>query len=400
LSLRGCEDAGCRAADLSGDQHQIADYLVEEVLERQPEHLKRFLLGTSILERMTAPLCDAVLGTTGAAASLEALARSNAFVVPLDDRGGWYRYHQLFADLLRAELGRRHPELLPLYRRRAARWCELNGIPGEAFVYAHESGDLGHAGRIALANRDEFAMRGQSESVRLWLDRCTEDELASDTQLSLAAAWVFFYGGDAARARRFITAAEEGLLDVPSPDGASSLGSSLASVRTLFAPDGIPRMLRDGEFVYASEKQSGSRWLASGCRAIGMAYVLLGRPQEAITVLQEGLAVLRDQPELAHVRVVCLSYLAFAAAELGDRRELQRRAVEATLLVAEAHLNESAGGAVAFTAGALAHQQRGENTEAARQLERIRRLRPQLRAAAWVDISLDLGDRVGALRPA
>jgi LuxR family maltose regulon positive regulatory protein len=406
LSLRGREDAGERAAALSGDQSQIADYLVEEVLERQPEHLKRFLLGTSILERMTPRLCDAVLGTADAAASLEAVARSNAFVVPIDDHREWYRYHQLFRDLLRAELGRRHPELLAVYMRRAARWCEQHEAPGEAFRYAYEGGDLALAGRIALAHRDEFARRGQSESVRLWIERCTDEEVASDPQLSLAAAWVFFYGGAAARAKRFIAAAARRPLDVASADGASSLRSSLASLRTLLAPDGIPEMLRDAELVYASEKQAGTRWLASGCRAMGMAYVLLGRPQEAITVLREALALLRDHPELAHVRVVCLGYLAFAAAELGNRRDVQRWALEATWLVDEAHLEESAGSAVAYTAGALAHQQRGDHTAATRQLDSVRRLRRHLGAAAWTEIdlalrcaeiSLDLGDPVGAL---
>jgi LuxR family transcriptional regulator, maltose regulon positive regulatory protein len=249
-------------------------------------------------------------------------------------------------------------------------------------------------------------MRGQSESVRLWLERCTDDEIDSDPRLALAAAWVCFYGGDAARARRFIAAAERWPLDEASPDGASSLRSSLASVRTLVAPDGIPRMLRDAELVYASEKQAGTRWLASGCRAMGVAYVLLGRPQEGISVLREALALLRDHPELAHVRVACLGYLAFAAAELGNRRDLQRWAVEATWLVDEAHLHEAAGSAVAYTAGAVAHQQRGDHTEAARQLEHVRRLRRHLRAAAWVDadlalrcaeVSLDLGDLAGAL---
>ena len=375
------------------------------MLARQPEHLKRFLLGTSILERMAAPLCDAVLDTTDAAASLEALARSNAFVVPIDDHREWYRYHHLLADLLRTELGRRHPELLTVYRRRAAGWCELHGTPEEAFIYAYESGDLGQAGRIALAHRGEFAMRGQSESVRLWLDRCTDEEIASDPQLSLAAAWILFYGGDAARAKRFIAAAERGRLDEPSADGASSLRSSVASLRTILAPDGIPQMLRDAEFAYACEKRAGTRWLGSGCRAMGTAYVLLGRAQEAITVLREGLALLRDQPELAHVRAVCLGYLAFAAAEIDDRRGVQLWAVQATQLVADAHLEETAAGAVAFTAGALAHQRRGHYAQAARELERIRRLRPHLRAAPWADadlalrcadISLDLGDPVGA----
>ncbi|MBS1868032.1 MAG: AAA family ATPase [Actinobacteria bacterium] len=406
LSLSGQDDAGARAAALSGDQTQIADYLLEEVLERQPEQLRRFLLGTSILERMTAPLCDAMLGTTDAAASLEALARANAFVVPIDGRREWYRYHHLFSDLLRAELTRRHPELLPVYRRRAARWCEQHGAPGEAFAYAHESGDLAQAGRIALAHRDEFAMHGHSQRVRRWIERCTDEEIASDPQLSLAAAWISFYGGDAARARRFIAAAERAPLDVPSADGASSLRSSLASLRTILAPDGITQMLRDAQVAYAAEKRAGTRWLASGCRAMGVAYVLLGRPQEAIAVLREGLALLRDHPELDHVRAVILGYLVFAAAETDDRRDVQRWAVEATWLIADAHLDGTAGSAVAYTAGALAHEQRGDHPEAARQLDHVRRLRRHLRAAAWADadlalrsaeISLDLGDPAGAL---
>ena len=376
------------------------------MLKRQPEHLKRFLLGTSILERMTAPLCDAVLGTTDAAISLEALARSNAFVIPLDDRREWYRYHPLFSDLLRAELTWRHPELLPVYQGRAAVWCERYGTPGRAFAYAHQSGDLAQAGRIALGHRDEFARRGQSESVRLWLERCTQEEIASDPQLSIAAAWVFGYLGGAARARRFVAAAERGPLEVASADGASSLRSALANVRTALAPDGIPQMLRDAELMYASEKRAGTRWLLSGCRAMGVAYVLLGRPQDAITVLREALALSSDQPELAHARVFSLGYLAFAATEMDNRRDAQRWAVEATWLVAKEHLDGTVYSAIAYTAGALAQQQRGDHAEAARQLENVRRARPLLRGAWWLnadlvlrcaDISLDLGDLAGAL---
>ena len=214
LALRGRDDGAVRVAGLSGNQQQIADYLLEEVLERQPDHLKSFLLGTSILDHMTAPLCDAVLGTDDAAGSLEELACSNAFVVSLDDHREWYRYHHLFSDLLRAELKRRHPELIPVYLRRAAAWCERHGLPDEAFAYACEAGDLAHAGRIALAYRDEFASRGQIETLRLWLDRCTDMEIESDPQLAIAAAWAFGYLGDAARARRFLVAAEQASLEL------------------------------------------------------------------------------------------------------------------------------------------------------------------------------------------
>ena len=236
-----------RAAGLSGDQQQIADYLLEEVLERQPDHLKSFLLGTSILDHMTAPLCDAVLGTRDAAGSLEDLARSNAFVVSLDDHREWYRYHHLFSDLLRAELKRRHPELLPVYLRRAAGWCEEHGSPGEAFAYAHEAGDLAHAGRIALAYSGRVCKPRADREPAAVARPLHRQEIESDAQLSIAAAWVFGYLGEAARARRFLVAAERAPLDLASADGASSLRSALANLRSAMAPDGISQMLRDAE---------------------------------------------------------------------------------------------------------------------------------------------------------
>ena len=406
LSLRDRDDAGARSADLTGTQQQIADYLLEEVLDSQPGNLKTFLLGTSILDRMTPPLCDAVLGTVDAVDSLDALARSNAFVVPLDNRGEWYRYHHLFSDLLRAELSRRYPELLTAYLKRAADWCELHGSPAEAFAYAHESGDLAQAGRIALGHWDELTGRGRIETLRLWLDRCTEEEIKSDAQLSIAAAWVAVLLGDPVRAKRFVAAAERGPLDVPSADGASSLRSALGLVRTAVAPDGIGGMLRDAEFVYSAEKPESTRWLLGACRALGTANVLLGRPQEAIDVLGEALALSSDRPELAHARLFCLGYMAFAAAELGDRRNAQRWAIEALRLVDEGRLTEIAQSAIAYAAGALVQQQRGAYTEAARQLENVRRVRRLLHGVPWLEadcalrcaeISLNLGDLAGAL---
>jgi LuxR family maltose regulon positive regulatory protein len=165
-------------------------------------------------------------------------------------------------------------------------------------------------------------------------------------------------------------------------------------------------MLRDAEFVYRAEKQAGTRWLATGCRALGVAYLLLGRPQEAIAVLREGVRPSGEQPELAHVQVVSLSYLAFATAETGDVRSVQRWATRAVTLVADARLEDSVGSAPAYVAAALAHQQRGDYTEAARRLESFRLVRRRLRAAPWADadlglrcgdLSLDLGDPAGAL---
>ncbi len=406
LALAGRDDAAAMAAGLSGDQQQIAEYLLEEVLERQPDHLKCFLLGTSIVDHMTAPLCDAVLGTHDAAASLEELAHSKAFLVSLDDRREWYRYHHLFRDLLRAELDRRQPQLLPVYLRRAAHWYEEHGLLAEAFAFAHEAGDLAHAGRIALACRDEFASRGQIESLRLWLDRCTDTEIASDPHLSIAASWIFGYLGDAARARRYLAAAEQGSLGLASADGSVSLRSALGQLRSALAPDGIPQMLHDAELAVAGETKMGAECPLNSRCSMGAAYLLLGQPQQAVSVLRESLALSGDRPDLTHTRVFALGYLVFAAAELGNRRDAQRWAVEASWLVAQQHLHDTIYGAIAHTAAALTHNQRGDQAEAGRQLENVRRLRPLLRVGPWLnadlalrcaDISLDIGDVAGAL---
>ena len=242
--------------------------------------------------------------------------------------------------------------------------------------------------------------------MRLWLDRCTDEEIESDAQLSIPAAWASVLLGDPVRARRFVAAAERTQLDVPSADGATSLRSALANVRSAVAPDGIHGMLRDAEFVYAAEKHDGTRRLLSACRALGTANVLLGRPQEAIDVFGEALALSSHRPELTHVRLYCLSYMAFAATEIGDRRNAQRWAFEALRLVEDARLDAAAQSAIAYAAGALAYQQRGDHTEAVRQLENVRRVRSLLHGVPWLEadcalrsghISLDLGDLAGAL---
>jgi LuxR family maltose regulon positive regulatory protein len=278
------------------------------------------------------------------------------------------------------------------------------GHADEAFIYAHACGDLGQAGRIALANRDRFTQRGQSETVRLWFDRCTDEEIASDTQLALAAAWAFGYQGDEARAQQFIAAAEHGSLDAPSVDGATSLRSSLLCLRASVAPGGLTQMLRDAELVCAAERKAGTRWYFSGARAAGTALVLLGRPEEAIAPLRE--VVSSQRPELAVLRVMSLGYLAFAAWDMGNRRDAHRWATRAAMTVADRQLEGTVFAAIASTAGARAELERGDHLAASRHIESVRRLRPILRAARWLDadlalrcgeVSLDIGDRPGAV---
>jgi LuxR family maltose regulon positive regulatory protein len=136
LALRGCQDPSAFIASFHGDDRHVAGYLVGEVLARQPEQVRTFLLWTSVLERLSGPLCDAVLETEGSAALLGKLEPSNLLLMPLDDRREWYRYQQLFGNLLRLELTCREPMLVPVLHRRAAAWHRQAGNLEEASHHA------------------------------------------------------------------------------------------------------------------------------------------------------------------------------------------------------------------------------------------------------------------------
>jgi LuxR family transcriptional regulator, maltose regulon positive regulatory protein len=136
LSIQGRDDVAGFIAGFTGDDRYIVDYLVEEVLQRQPDQIRSFLLQTSILDRLSGPLCNAVTGQDGGKAMLEALERGNLFVVPLDDRRRWYRYHHLFADVLHARLLDEQPNRVPDLHRRASAWYERNGERSEAIRHA------------------------------------------------------------------------------------------------------------------------------------------------------------------------------------------------------------------------------------------------------------------------
>ena len=158
LSMQGREDIPGFIAGFAGDDRYIVDYLVEEVLQRQPEDRRSFLLQTSILSRLNGPLCEAVTRRGGGGAMLEALEHGNLFLFPLDDRRQWYRYHHLFADVLQARLLDERPDDLAELHRRASDWCEQNGERSEAIRHAmagkqfERAAEPGRAGDASVAS--------------------------------------------------------------------------------------------------------------------------------------------------------------------------------------------------------------------------------------------------------
>jgi LuxR family maltose regulon positive regulatory protein len=170
LSLRGRADPSAFIAEFAGDDRYVVDYLAEEVLDREPPDVRDFLLGTSILERLTGPLCDAVLETSASGQMLQALDRRNLFVVPLDDRRGWYRYHHLFADVLRAHLQSEQPDRVADLHRRAAAWHQGAGDVVLAVRHALAAGDVEQAATWCELSMNELRRTRREAVLRGWVD--------------------------------------------------------------------------------------------------------------------------------------------------------------------------------------------------------------------------------------
>jgi ATP/maltotriose-dependent transcriptional regulator MalT len=174
LSLQGRADVSGFLTTFTGSHRYVLDYLSEEVLARQPEPVQQFLLHTSVLERLSGPLCDAVTEQEGSQAMLEALERANLFVVPLDDERRWYRYHHLFADVLRSHLQQADPTLLPILHQRASAWYEQHQFHAEAVQHALSAPDVELAARLIEPIALHIAYQGQISTVLGWLNALPE----------------------------------------------------------------------------------------------------------------------------------------------------------------------------------------------------------------------------------
>jgi LuxR family maltose regulon positive regulatory protein len=170
LSMQGRDDISGFIAGFAGDDRYIMDYLVEEVLQRQTEQVRTFLLRTCLLDRLSGPLCDAVTGDPGGKATLEALDRANLFLIPLDDSRHWYRYHHLFADMLQAHLSDERPDEVPDLHRRASHWYDQHGQPAPAVRHALAAGDIERAADLVELAIPALRRSRQEATIRGWLD--------------------------------------------------------------------------------------------------------------------------------------------------------------------------------------------------------------------------------------
>jgi LuxR family maltose regulon positive regulatory protein len=196
LSMQGREDVAAFIAGFAGDDRYIVDYLAEEVLQRQPEDVQHFLLQTSILDRLSGPLCDAVTGQDNGKLRLAALERANLFLVPLDDRRQWYRYHQLFADVLQARLVEERGEELPDLHRRASIWYEQNGEVFDAIRHALAGKDFERGADLVELAVPAIRRNRQEAMLRAWLDVLPDDVVRVRPVLGVGLVGALVVSGD------------------------------------------------------------------------------------------------------------------------------------------------------------------------------------------------------------
>jgi LuxR family maltose regulon positive regulatory protein len=341
LSLRGRPDRREFIESFAGDDRQIVDYLALEVLERQPEETRRFLLRTSILEQLSGPLCDSVTDGAGSAAMLEALERANLFLVPLNTKREWYRYHHLFRDLLRHELERTEPELVETLHRRALRWYREAALVPAAIAHATAAGEVDVAAELIAANWLVYVNRGELETVDAWTRALPPGAAEADPRLCIARAWMLLVLGRPDEVEASVRAAERGTLPGPMQDGSRSVEASAALVRTsarLLLGD-VAGARETAKLAAELEPDPDAPWRPIVTNAVGMTAYWGGRADDAIEAFRE--TVLTGERVGNHTaRIYALGYLAVIDVEHGELDLAERRVCEALELAARHDLGE------------------------------------------------------------
>ncbi len=389
LSMQAGATSSSSVSAFDGDDRFVSEYFRLELLDRLPTAEATFLKHTSMLDRMCGGLCDTVLQTSKSAHALETLERANGFVVPLDRRGEWYRYHHLFGQLLRSELERSEPEIVAALNSRAMAWCMANDLTEAAVVYGHAAGETSTVAGLLDALVLPLYYDGRMDTVEEWLAWFGDDELVQYPALAVYGAWLRVLTGRPEDAERWLTIADGATSPIPLSDGSATIEPWVATLRAHMMPHGVEQALADANLALDQLAQE-SGWIPVALLIRGVAHALLGATDRAtadlMTTIEKGLAA----GAVEDVFVAQAELALFAAAQ-GAWAEAAKRARAAQALVEESGLGDYATSAIAHVATARVahHESRNEETRTA--LARAHRLRPMLdHGIPWLTIQVGL----------
>jgi LuxR family maltose regulon positive regulatory protein len=375
LSHKEGADTSHVGVTFSGDDRFMMEYFWSEFLsQRSPEEV-RFLEETAVLDRMSGPLCDAVLARTGSTETLRSLESANLLLTPLDRRQEWYRYHGLFRGSLMNRLQQRDPELVIEARRRASDWCQRNGFFEESVNYALAAGDAGRVARQLSDIALPMWAAGRGVTVEGWFDWL--DAHGPDDPYPPAAvqwAWLRALTGHPADAERWAEAAERASFDGTLPDGSSSIAPWLALLRSLLCRGGIDQMSRDAR-VALEGLSNGSQFRATAVLLLGLSQRFAGDPDAADASMEDA-AELGNRYGAIPTVSVALAERSVLAMERGDWTDAQTFAQEAGKVVHDGGLQDYMTSILAYSTAARVGLHEGDSIRAKRDLARAHRLRP------------------------
>ncbi|MEK6271171.1 MAG: LuxR C-terminal-related transcriptional regulator [Actinomycetota bacterium] len=371
LALEGEPDPQHAIERFAGDDRLVADYLRDEFLSRQPADDLDFLTATSLLDRLTGPLCDAVLEREGSGETLRRLSRSNLLLVPLDRTDEQFRYHALLREMLESELHRLGEGRESGLHARASKWYAEQGDFDHAIPHAISAGDIHEAGWLIWANTVDYETHGRSSTLRRWLDQFTDEQLVSSPALCLALATNHVTRGEGHQVERWTSAAVGSLENVSqSKRGALEVNAALLRAAGA-ARDGVVRMGEDAARAYEALPED-SQW-RSLCRFLeGTAHHLVGERRRARSALEEGSR--RGGVAAPNVQTVCLAQLGLLAIDENDSGAAAAAVTQATTSIDRFGLGDYPMEALVFAVSALVRATSGRIEDANRDVKHSTRL--------------------------
>jgi LuxR family transcriptional regulator, maltose regulon positive regulatory protein len=382
-------DGEGESLSIVGDDRYVADYLYRESLLQQPESNQRFLRHTAVLDQLCAPLCDALLGEPGAPEQLRQLEASNMFLVPLDRRRGWYRYHALFREFLLGELRRTEPDVIMKLHLKAADWYEANGSPAMALEHLLNTSERDRCVQLLTALVLPTYSDGQMSTVQRWLAALGDTSIEAYPPLAVLAGWAAALTGHTTDAQRWASIVDAASFDLVPLDGSASFDSARAMLRAVMCPAGSGPMMTDATFAVAQEP-AWSPWRDTALAVLAEAHLLAGDFDSAAAAFAESSTL---GATLGNTDTIVLgeSELALLRMDRGEWAAAAEHLDLAFATIDEHRMQDYALALLTFVGAARLAMHRGDLDEADRQLIRAMRARPSCTSALpWLAVRLRL----------
>ena len=359
---------------VSGDDRYVADYLYRESLMLLPKKMQRFLMRTAVLDQLCARLCEAVLGESGGQARLRSLESSNSFLVPLDRRREWFRYHALYREFLLGELRRVEPDVIPKLHLRAADWYESNGSPALAIDHLLNTTERDRCAQLVAEQVLPTYYLGQVATVQRWLAALGDSAIEGYPPLAVLAGWITALTGQTGAAERWAAVVDAASFDQMPLDGTASFDSARAMLRAVMCASGPAQMMADAGAALAQEPQ-WSPWRDTALVLAAHAHLLSGDEEKAASLFAETISVGASLGDTDNV-VDAAAELALLAMDDGRWDEAAGHVGKALQVIEEHRLQDYAVSVLAFAMASRLAIHRGDVDEADRQLTRAMRARP------------------------